>query len=581
MKFIKIASLLLFASALGASAQLPAKRTLPKKNKAEVVATQADAEESAQAEADAATVRAAAAAAARQNPRTGRLNNQGKNEAGTPAGAPALPTPPRATPAAPVQKAGAAQPAQQDKPAAPQTKPAQPQTKPAQPQNKPAQAPAGRPGAQAAQSAPAAGVSYREFPTAATMPDDAAWRRDVYRTVDLTREANATLYFPVTPSAGRQNLFVYLFRQVLRGNIKAYEYTLDANEHFDEEHQIKGRKIMDTHNIYYEVQDNKIRVNDADLPSEDVKLWFVKESVYYDQHTASFRTKVTALCPVMVSGMSEFGEEETQRVPLFWINYEEAAPYLAKLSLMGSSVNNASAISADDYFTMNRYQGDIYKTTNLQDRIIAQYAETEEEQHAERRRIENELTGFEKHVWGHEPERLLDVYGNPVLDSEGKPLTYNLDGQLVDSRGRRVAFAVAGKDSLNVASDTPEVDPLPAIVLVNERGFAVDEEGNPLLKADGSPIEMTDEYPAPEAIAQPAAKGKTSAPAGRRGSAPAATTRRTTTAPAKSSGAKSSSAKSSGAKTPAKSSAKAPKASKPAPAKSQTSGGLSVRRERH
>lgn len=533
MKISHILTAMLFATTLGAAAQLPAKRALPKKEKSEVA--------------------------------------NGKEAA-------AKPTPSaKPTPAAPAQKTPSAAKATST-----------PEKRPTAGVRPGTATPTGRPGATTKPNL--TGGSVREFPTAATMPTDAAWRRDIYRTIDLTKEKNAALYFPVTPTGGRQNLFVYLFRQVLRGSIKAYEYTLDANEHFDEAHQIKGKKIMDTHNIYYEevTGDNgkkQIRVNDADLPSEEVKLYFVKESVYYDQHTASFRTKVTAICPVMVSGTNDFGEDETQRVPLFWVNYEEAAPYLAKLSLMGSSMNNAAAISADDYFTMNRYEGDIYKTTNLQDRIIAQYAETEDEQVAERKRIESELGKFESHVWGHEAERLLDTYGNPVLDTEGKPITFDEKHQLIDSRGRRIAFAIAGKDSLNVASSNPEIDPLPTIVLLNERGFAVDANGQPLLKADGTPVEFTDEYPTPGSLEDGKKKAapKSSTTPSRRTTSSSSPTRRTS--PASTSASKTSAAKSSA---PAKtSSAKAPKSSTtktkaPKPSKGGGSGNtISVRKERH
>lgn len=549
MKSIHIITAFFFAATLGASAQLPAKRSMPKKSKTEIVETTADPEDESASAKDAAAAKAAAMRA-----RSDR--NASARGANVPADQPdrmkagAVPPPPKPSPSAPVKT-------------------------PAKTAEKKTATPSSRPGAAVAKTTNT-GVSIREFPTAATMPDDAAWRRDIYRTIDLTKEKNAVLYFPITPTGGRQNLFVFLFRSILRKDIKAYEYTLDANEHFDADHQLTAKKIMDTHNIYYEEATNdagkkSIRVNDADLPSEDVKLYFVKESVYYDQHTASFRTKVTAICPVMVSGTNDFGEDDSQRIPLFWVNYEEAAPYLAKLSLMGSSMNNAAVISADDYFTMNRYEGDIYKTTNLQDKIIAQYAESEEEQLAERKRIETELKHFDDHVWGHEAERLLDAYGNPVLDQFGKPITYNDEGKLVDSKGRHIAFAVAGKDSTNVASDNPEVDPLPAIVLVNERGFAVDEAGNPLLKEDGTPVEMTDEYPEPAGLSD----GKKKAPAK---SSPSATTRRTTTSstptrrtttsPSKSSASKSSAPK---AKAPKASS----KSSKPA------SGGLSVRKERH
>lgn len=559
MKTIQILIVLFFAATLGASAQGPAKRTMPKRNKAEIVEAKGEVTEGAEA--------AAEGAAAAVTPPVRKAK-----------------TPPKAAPAAPVNTPRAAEKPAAAKPAA--AKPAAPAG------NRPA--PGNRPGA-AQQAKPAAGSgSIREFPTAATMPDDAAWRREVYRTLDLTKEENAVLYFPITPSGGRQNLFCFLFRQILAGKIKAYEYTLDANEHFDEAHQIKGKKIMDTHNIYYEeYEDNgkkKIRLNDSDLPSEDVKLYFIKECLYYDQHSASFRTKITALCPVMVSGTNDFGEDEQTRVPLFWVNYEDAAPFLAKLSLMGSSMNNAAVISADDYFTMNRYKGDIYKTTNLQDRIIAQYAETEEAQLAERKRIEGELGGFEERVWGHKNERLIDVYGNPVLDNEGKGIRYDDAGKLVDGRGRRIAFVVAGKDSVNVVSDEPEVDPLPSIVFVNERGFAVDEAGQPLLKADGSPVEITDEYPAPEALADgkkksSSSRGATSSAPSRRGGGSDAPSRRSAagSSSSKSSSGKSSSTSKSKSTASKSKGSKAPKPAKASarPSSSKGGGGMSVRRERH
>lgn len=251
------------------------------------------------------------------------------------------------------------------------------------------------------QRRPNATASIREFPTAANMPSDVAWRRDVYRRLDLTKDANAPLYYPITPTKERENLFVYLFRLILRNQIKAYEYTRDANEHFEESNVVKGKKIMDDNSIYYEVNDGRLRLNDVDLPSADVKVYFLKESVFYDQHTATFHTKVTALCPVIAT---DFGDGDAQLKPLFWVNYEEAAPHLAKLSLMGSNLNNAALVSADDYFSTNRYEGEIYKTTNLQDRIINQYATTDSARLEERNRIEGELKAFQSEVWGRQKQ---------------------------------------------------------------------------------------------------------------------------------------------------------------------------------
>ena len=63
-----------------------------------------------------------------------------------------------------------------------------------------AQAPKRRAEQQAAQRSNANTLTPRaqiEFPTMAPMPEDVVWRRDIYRVLDLTEDANAGLYYPV------------------------------------------------------------------------------------------------------------------------------------------------------------------------------------------------------------------------------------------------------------------------------------------------------------------------------------------------------------------------------------------------
>ena len=66
-----------------------------------------------------------------------------------------------------------------------------------------------------------------EFPTQGAMPEDVAWRRDVYKVLDLASDRNAVLYFPEEPQGDKMNLFTYLFKLVMRKDIKAYEYTIE------------------------------------------------------------------------------------------------------------------------------------------------------------------------------------------------------------------------------------------------------------------------------------------------------------------------------------------------------------------
>ncbi len=243
-----------------------------------------------------------------------------------------------------------------------------------------------------------------EFPTQGEMPKDAAWRRDVYKVLDLTNDHNAVLYYPEEPQGDKMNLFTYLFKLVLRKQVKAYEYTMDGNENFSDKNAMKPIDILTRFEIPHETNGDKVRVEDADIPSSQVKSYYIKESTYYDQHTAQFHTQVTAICPVRKS-IGEFLEEEAP-TPLFWLNFAEVSPYLAKIALMNSNYNNAAQISANDYFTLNQYEGKIYKTVNLQGKVLANYCETDSALKKEQNRIEKEITTLQDHVWGKDSVKI-------------------------------------------------------------------------------------------------------------------------------------------------------------------------------
>lgn len=237
-----------------------------------------------------------------------------------------------------------------------------------------------------------------QFPTASKMPEDVVWRRDVYRQLDLTLDKNAPLYYPVEPHGNQVNLFTFLFRMMLDNKVKVYEYSLDGNESFAEKDEIKPRDFLEKYSIYYEENGDRLMVSNSDIPSASVTRMYLKESIYFDQRTSTFHTQVTALCPVLVRE-DDFGGASTP-YPLFWVKYSDAAPFLSKLPMMGSNYNNVTNMTADDYFTLNRYEGEIYKTNNLQGRVLANYCKTDSALVKEQNRIEKELTDLELSVWG-------------------------------------------------------------------------------------------------------------------------------------------------------------------------------------
>lgn len=242
--------------------------------------------------------------------------------------------------------------------------------------------------------------STLQFPTSAAMPEDVVWKRDIYRQLDLMKDKNAPMYYPVEPQGKIVNLFTYLFRLVLTGRVNAYTYKLDGNESFAEKDKLNVKTLLENQSIYFEEQNGKLTVADSDVPSAEVTRYYIKESVYLDQRTSTFSTRVTAICPVLMRGADEFSSEATP-YPLFWLNYDDIASWLTRLPMMGSNLNNVSNLTADDYFTLNRYEGTIYKTNNLQGKVLANYCETDSAMVLEQKKIEKQLTDFEEGVWGH------------------------------------------------------------------------------------------------------------------------------------------------------------------------------------
>lgn len=237
------------------------------------------------------------------------------------------------------------------------------------------------------------------FPTTAVMPEDVVWKRDIYRQLDLKKDKNAPMYYPVEPMGRQVNLFTYLFRLILTGRVNAYTYKLDGNESFDAKDKLAVKDMLERYGIYYEDNGGKLTVADSDVPSAEATRYYIKESIYMDQRTGTFTTKVTALCPILMRGADEFSSDATP-YPLFWVKYDDVAPWLAKLPMMPSDLNNVTNMTADDFFTMNRYEGKIYKTNNMQGRVLANYCPTDSDMVAEQTRIEKQIDDFKKNVWG-------------------------------------------------------------------------------------------------------------------------------------------------------------------------------------
>jgi len=230
---------------------------------------------------------------------------------------------------------------------------------------------------------------------------NARWIRNIIRELDLTKEKNAPLYYPVQETNGSKNLFTSLFQLLSEDKIKVYEYLLNS-ESFEDDNIMSFKEMLDKFNIYHETvpagggRPVRYIVNSSDIPSREVNRLYVKEAWYFDQNNSVFDVKTLAICPLANFTMTT-GEERTDG--LFWVKYEDISPYIKSNYIMTSSLNNAKTYTMDDYFRRRMYDGDIIQTENLMNMPLVMLVDSDEELAEEQQRIEEQLVAFEKALW--------------------------------------------------------------------------------------------------------------------------------------------------------------------------------------
>lgn len=210
------------------------------------------------------------------------------------------------------------------------------------------------------------------------------WQRVIYRELDLTKDVNAVLYYPEVPTDGLTNMFSVLFDAFVKGNLKAYEY-IDGRELLDEAHVVKVEDVLETHDI-----------DPSDVPCYQVLSYYIKEQWDFDRNTSQYQSHIVALCPIL-HRQGEFGG--ITRYPLFWLSYDDLRPFIIDKLVMSSGINTAVRYSLDDFFTLRKYDGEIYKVQNPRGLTLMQQYPDEAQLKAKREEIENELQNFGKSIW--------------------------------------------------------------------------------------------------------------------------------------------------------------------------------------
>jgi len=227
--------------------------------------------------------------------------------------------------------------------------------------------------------------------------ENASWVREVYRFLDLTKGVNGALYNPVQPTGDRMNLYTAIFNLLADGNLIAYKFIDINRESFTQDAVIDFKDVLDNLKIPFMKEGNVYKVDRYDVPSSEVRGYYIKEAHYFDQTNSLLDTKLIAICPMLM--IQDGYDTGATRYPQFWILYEDLRPYISRMPIMTSDINNVMNKTVDDFFRLNLYDGEIYKTTNLENKILKDIYKTPEEMKAAQERIEDEIRQFEKNLW--------------------------------------------------------------------------------------------------------------------------------------------------------------------------------------
>lgn len=228
------------------------------------------------------------------------------------------------------------------------------------------------------------------------------WMRVMYRSLDLTKDANGALYYPDEAVEGQDNLFRIIMKRMADGQLSAYEY-LDGRERFTDEYKVKMRDILDRFYILHKdakgstEKNPKFSIDESDIPASEVLSYYIIERWEFDRRSNRVSTRVEAVCPVLYRA-GDFGAEAV-KYPMFWVRYDDLRPWIASQYIFTDDDNNLARHSYDDYFRLGLYDGDIYKTRNLKNKSLMQLHPDPDDLARARDSIQNRLDSYEKKLW--------------------------------------------------------------------------------------------------------------------------------------------------------------------------------------
>lgn len=227
---------------------------------------------------------------------------------------------------------------------------------------------------------------------------DVIWSKRIWRILDLRNKINHRYYYPEIVKGNSKNIINILMDGVIEEAVFAYSPILDdfSIEMTSEEVKKIGTSIDTVSIIDPITRERSMRVVKNEFNRQDVKKLRLKEDWFVDRTRSKFDFRIIGICPIVEVFDEESGEFKGNK-PLFWIYFPSLRRTINNY-VSPSNTNDSDKKSYDELFLKRMFASYIYKQSNVQDKVIQDYARGVDALY-ESERIQEELIALEQSLW--------------------------------------------------------------------------------------------------------------------------------------------------------------------------------------